>query len=300
MRGGRPAVPARVVALSLLTCGRNVVRGTALLALALTVAACQRTAEAPPAATPSAAATARRAALERGLAALTAVPALGNVGTAWFLQQLQTRSPDERLAALLARSVPALRADPSIRLIDPSAPPALLQADPPRGLLRFANYLLAPVGAPPQRAAEFVAALLAPDEQGYVLTHQLLVLIWAEQFGVAVPPDAPALRAHLLARIAAEQAAARQPCSDLNAERLAVLFTFGEPPAAAAAGWLDALIACQDADGRWVDATPSQLTYDGQTTPAYHEWTHTTGLAVVALGFAPGATRGTRPTIPSP
>ncbi len=99
-------------------------RGAALLSLVLAGAACERAAEAPRAATPSAAATARRTALERGLAALTAAPALGNVGTAWFLQQLQARSPDERLAALLARSLPALRADPSIRLIDPSAPPA--------------------------------------------------------------------------------------------------------------------------------------------------------------------------------
>mgnify|MGYP000113436509 CR=1 FL=1 len=283
-------MPARVGPFSLLRRGRNGVRGTALLALAVAVAACERAAEAPSAATPSAAVMTRRVALERGLVALTAAPALGNVGTAWFLQQLQARSPDARLAALLARSVPALRADPSIRLIDPSAPPAVLQADPPRGLLRFANYLLAPVGAPPQRAAAFVAALLAPDEQGYVLTHQLLVLIWAEQFGVAVPPDAPALRARLLARIAAEQAAARQPCSDLNAERLAVLYTFATPPPAEAAAWLDALVACQQADGRWVDATPSQLTYDGQTVPAYHEWTHTTGLAVVALGFEQATT----------
>ena len=59
--------------------------------------------------------------------------------------------------------------------------------------------------------------------------------------------------------------------SDLYAERAAFLLAFGSPP--------------RDETARWVDDARSLIKYDGRTSPAVHEWTHTSGMAVAALGL---------------
>jgi hypothetical protein len=158
----------------------------------------------------------------------------------------------------------------------------ILPADPGRGLLRFNAYVQAPFGMPRDRAVAFLTAFLAGDEHGYVLTHQILVLLWAESLDFRLPEALHARRGPLMQRLADEQRASPPRFSDLYAERVAILLAFGPPPPLAA-DWLAVIVAAQQADGRWLDDAASTITYDGQSARAVHEWTHTSGLSVVAL-----------------
>lgn len=223
-------------------------------------------------------------ALARGMAALLGTHQLFNVGTVWVAQRLARIDPGPQLSALIERSVAGLQADSTVHLIDPTAPAAALPADPGSGIMRFAHFVQAPIGEPATRAVDFLTQFLSSDETGYVLTHQLLALLWAADQGLALPGTLDAKEPHLLERLEAEQRAL-PAFNDLFAERGAFLLAFGAPPRAEAKGWVDTLVGAQQADGRWVDAARSVVSYDGQSAPAIHEWTHTTGLAVTALWF---------------
>jgi hypothetical protein len=224
-------------------------------------------------------------AMDKGVEALAQAPAMFNVGSVWVTQQLLRRHPDERLHALVERSIASLAGQPGGRLISPSAAPVDLPADPTRGLLRFNNYVLAAAGVPRDRALTFLTDLLATDESGYIQTHQLLALLWAEDQGFDLPATLRARTAALLARIEAEQRTSPPHFNDLYAERVALLLAFGAPPRTDAVRWVDVVVAAQQADGRWVDVEGSTVSYDGQTAPAVHEWTHTSAFSIVALGM---------------
>lgn len=250
---------------------------SAALVLAL-LSACQRLAPDPHAA------TAERS-LSAAVAALSApdAPAM-EPGEAWFVQRLARQRPeDAALRALVARTEERLADHRAARLLHPDAAPIALPENPGRGIMRLATYIFAPLGAPPERAVAFIDAFTATPSSAYVLTHQWLVLAWAEDVGLALPAGVAARRDGLLARIAAEQAADGL-FSDLFAERAAILLAFGEPSAAEAARWVEVIAAAQPADGRWVSAQ-STLSYDGQHGTARHPWVHTTGFVAAAMGF---------------
>ncbi|MEO8601022.1 MAG: hypothetical protein ABI629_00450 [bacterium] len=222
--------------------------------------------------------------LERGVVALAEVPALPNSGAVWTLQHLYPGGPP-RFEALLSRSVAALRGDPTARLIAPQLPAPDLPADPGHGILRLSRYLQGPYGTPPERASAFVRDFLRSDEQGYILTHQLLAVRWAQQFGVLSGVQAASLQAPLVARVLQEQRTAPPQFRDLYAERVALILASVRLPRAEIAPWIDTITAAQQPDGRWVDAQTSPLVYDGQSATAHHDWTHVSAFAVTALAY---------------
>ncbi|MDX2166988.1 MAG: hypothetical protein SF182_07995 [Deltaproteobacteria bacterium] len=220
----------------------------------------------------------------RAVAALAAADAPRmEVGETWFLQQLARRRPDPALDALLERTRRGLAGHRAARLVDPAAPRLELPADAGHGIMRLANYIFAPVGAPPDRAMAFIDDFTAQPLTGYPLTHQLLVLEWADAVGLALPAPVRERRADLLRRIAAEQRA-DPTFSDLFAERAAILLAFTTPAADEAAGWIEVIAAAQPADGRWISGRTS-FAYDGQSATANHPWVHTTGFVAAAAGY---------------
>ncbi len=222
-------------------------------------------------------------AFARGIAALQRGSAL-NIGELWFLQKLCGVHPDEDLGRLVERAVERLASNRAAHLVNPTVPRAALPANPGRGMTRLANYVLAPAGKPESRAIDFIADFVASEETGYVLTHQLLVLEWAQSTGLELPDTVRLRKQELLGRIAREHAAA-PGFSDLFAERATILLAFAPPPPAEAARWIDTILAAQLPDGRWVQSAKSYITYDGQTSVARHPWTHTSGFAAAAIGF---------------
>ncbi|HSP99941.1 MAG TPA: hypothetical protein VL049_22180 [Candidatus Dormibacteraeota bacterium] len=223
-------------------------------------------------------------ALASAVAALRAAdaPAM-EIGEAWFLQQLAAQRPDPDLRALVADTERRLATHRAARLLRPDAAPLPLPEDPGHGIARLANYINAPAGAPPARAAAFIDDFTAAPATGYVLTHQLLVLEWARHVGLALPPAVAQRRAGLQSRIAAEQAADAR-FSDLFAERAAILLAFTTPEPREADRWMDVIAAAAPADGRWL-STRSAIAYDGQQASASHPWVHTTGFVAAASGF---------------
>jgi hypothetical protein len=205
------------------------------------------------------------------------------IGEAWFLQQLAAEREDAALQALVEDTGRRLADHRAARLLRADAPSPALPENPGRGIERLANYVFAPVGTPPERAAAFIDDFTATPGTGYVLTHQLLVLEWARSVGLPLPTPVAARRNDLLARIANEQAA-DAAFSDLFAERAAILLAFSTPAGADADRWMDVIAAAAPADGRWVSAK-SMLSYDGQQAAASHPWLHTTGFVAAASGF---------------
>lgn len=235
---------------------------------------------------PSAAAVCQDAApaFERGRAALVSGGGQPDAGSAWILQQWLRLHPDPGLARVIEQSKARLGSDPAARLLDPALPPIALPARLPSGIQRMAAAVLAPLGTPHERAVGFIRAFVERPERGYVLTHQLLVLLWAPDMGLELPADLRGRRTDLMQRIAAEQAADVRGFSDLASERIALLLCFGTPARRDAARWLQVLLRAQATDGRWHDPRPSSITYDGQSATAMHDWRHTTAMAVVAAG----------------
>lgn len=223
-------------------------------------------------------------ALASAVAALRAgdAPAM-EVGEAWFLQRLAAQRADPELRALVADAERRLGGHRAARILRADAAPAPLPADPGRGIARLATYIFAPAGSPPERAVAFIDDFTRTPASGYVLTHQWMVLEWADSAGLALPAALAARRAGLLERIAAEQAADTR-FSDLFAERATILLASAAPDAREAERWIDVIAAAAPADGRWVSSR-STIAYDGQTASANHPWVHTTGFVAAASGF---------------
>ena len=131
-------------------------------------------------------------------------PMAGRLDAVWHTDLLLEIRPDPQLQYWADVRRRMLSTNKSYRLIEPSAPPHLLPADPGTGVEKFWTYLSAPFGTPESTAVRYVSDYLAHDEDDYILTHQLAVLEWSKQVGLALPDEVLARKPELLARIAAE------------------------------------------------------------------------------------------------
>ena len=131
--------------------------------------------------------------------------------------------------------------------------------------MRLGNSLKAAMGVPEERANAWVASFLEQPSFGYVLTHQLLALKWAEWTGRELPRSLLDLQPVLKERIAVEQAEATL-FSDIYAERVALILMYGSPTEAEAASWVEALIGQQLDNGMW-DSRPASAGARGNRHP---------------------------------
>ncbi|MBU0698800.1 MAG: hypothetical protein KKE59_05170 [Proteobacteria bacterium] len=215
-----------------------------------------------------------------GLAAILREQVL-TVGEIWLLQKMLKSAPNKALQQMVNDRAADLAGHPFERLINPSTPYANLPEDPGCGLTRFYNYILAPFGTPKKRAISFIDDFLSTDESGYVLTHQFIVLEWAEQTCLELPEQLEAKRKKLLDQILWEQLADKS-FSDLYVERVAILLYFGDPDAIAAAQWIKTIVNAQLPDGSWGLYT-EHLSYDGQSITGKPGTSHTIVLALLSL-----------------
>lgn len=222
-------------------------------------------------------------ALYKGIQALSREKEMG-VGEVWFLQQLLRVRNDAVLRERVERAVHEVATAPNALLVNSGARRLPLPDYAGRGIRRLMNSVLAPVGEPIERAQQFIADFVATEEEGYVLSHQLLVLQWARTVGLPVPQEASQHRRRILQRMAAEQAGSSE-FTDLFAERAAVLLLYGSPRREEAERWVDVIVHAQRPEGHWLDPRPSSFTYDGQRAIAVHPAAHTTAGATAALGF---------------
>lgn len=131
--------------------------------------------------------------------------------------------------------------------------------------------------APSERVRKFVDA----THDGYLLTHQFLVIEWAERVGCDVPGEWRRRRAELVDRVVAELRRARG-FSDLFAEQVFVVELAGrsdqvEPE------WIARILNAQDSNGCWTDAEATDIAFGDGTIHSTQSEDHTTSLALYAI-----------------
>lgn len=215
-----------------------------------------------------------------GFTAITRKTVL-SVDEIWVLQEILKFTQDEALQQFVSDKAASLGGNSFLRLIDPDVSRVDLPVDPNSGFTRFYCYVLAPFGRPEKRAISFINDFMATEESGYVLTHQFLVLEWAEQTGLELPKPLRNKRKGLLKRILQEQLA-DDSFSDLYAERAAILLRFKRTKAKDAANWIRTIVSNQLEDGSW-GTFYKELTYDGQSTIAGPTASHTIVLSLLSL-----------------
>jgi len=204
------------------------------------------------------------------------------VDALWAVQEMLKIQPDAEISASLdSWKIYVRENDPFRLLIDKSAPRIVLPEKPGVGSRKFFNFVLAPLGSPPDRARSFISQFLASRETGYFLTHQFLVLEWARQTGLDLPQELLAKRTELLARILDEQLKESR-FSDLYAERAAILLHFSTPSHRDAEKWVRNILESRKPAGGWGEYR-TVVTYDGENYTVNHTADHTRVLALLAL-----------------
>jgi hypothetical protein len=188
-----------------------------------------------------------------------------DAGTIWNLQQVLEMRPDAELSAFVDDAVAKMKGTDYERLINPDAPRTRLPEDPGSGAMLLANSLKAAVGEPESRAIEWLTAFVEQPSFGYVLTHQLLAIKWAEWSGLELPREILDQKPGLLERIAREQSETTV-YSDIYAERVALLLMYGAPSDSDAAGWIGTIVGEQLANGMW-DSRPASAGGEGNRHP---------------------------------
>jgi hypothetical protein len=199
----------------------------------------------------------------------------------WALQEISKLTPDEALQQFINDKAAGLGEDPFLRLIDPNVSRVDLPTDPHSGFTRFYCYVLAPFGKHEERAISYINDFLATEESGYILTHQFIVLEWAEQSGLELPEPLRNKRKGILERILQEQLR-DDSFSDLYAERVAILLHYKKVKVKYATNWIRTIINAQIEDGSW-GVHSDELTYDGQSTIVEPTASHTIALTLLSL-----------------
>ncbi len=215
-----------------------------------------------------------------GLAAITQEP-ISAVGDAWVLREICMLAPDRALQQYLNDSAVNYVDDPFLRLIDPCAPLIELPVDPGTGLNRFYNYMLAPFGTPRERAMAFIHDFMTLNASGYILTHQFLLLQWAEQIGFELPEHLVIMRHERLEQILQEQLR-NDSFSDLYAERVALLLHFGNQNPENATKWVKTIVDAQLQDGSWGSYSET-IAFDDQSVTWEPGVSHISALALLSL-----------------
>ena len=226
-------------------------------------------------------------AFEAGRALTLKEPLDGRIDAVWHTDLLLQIRPDPQLQWWADLRRKRLTQHKTYRLVEPSAPLTPLPEDPGTGMAKWYTYMRAPFGTPASTAIRYIREYLqvdnplAPPESGYILTHQLLVLEWAEMVGVELPPEVLAKKPELLARIT-EEHARDDVFSDLFAERICFLVLYGDPSASELERSVRVILDAQVEPGVW--APPAiTLVYDGESHHTEVEPEHARKMAMVAL-----------------
>lgn len=204
-----------------------------------------------------------------------------SIGEIWALQQILKFSPDKTLRTFVDGQISNSAGNRFERLVNSKASRFRLPDYPGSGFDQLYIYILAAFGTPESRAISFIHDFLSEDEDGYILTHQLLVLEWAKQSGLQIPEELRKKKTYLLDRIYREQRRDRL-FSDLYAERNAILFLFSYPNPKDAGKWVLTTLNAQLPNGGW-GLHSREVSYNGQKTTLSFTARHTLALVLLTL-----------------
>ena len=207
-------------------------------------------------------------------------------GSVWLLQQFLKLRPDPQLQQYAEAWVRRYSRNELAFMIDPNAERMDLPKDPGQGMQKLFFYIKSPFGKPKKRAVKFITSYVSTKESGYVLTHQLMTIVWAKQVGLRLPAKVVDRKHELLKQIAAEQAADNE-FSDLYAERAVILLMYDQPSLSEVVRWVKTILNAQEPDGTWF-AVSYTMEYDNEKItvggPGGFASHHSMVLSMLALG----------------
>ena len=139
----------------------------------------------------------------------------------------------------------------------------------------------APFGKPKKRAISFLKQFVEINANGYILTHQYMVIEWAKQTGVIASNAFESKKSELLEKIYQEQKLDLD-FSDLYAERSAILLNYGNVSKQDARKWLITIINSHQTFGGWGEFTTKE-TFDGQEATIKPSNIHTRVLVLWSM-----------------
>lgn len=205
----------------------------------------------------------------------------------WATIQIQKEKQDSKLEHFVKSQKAQIRNPTYLPEVFPSREKVSLPKSPKPGIRRFLTYLDAPCGQPEKTALSHLNSFIfKKNTTGYILTHQFIVLLLAEQAGLPISQNWRLRKKKILEEVYAEQMRASSvDCIDLYIERVAFLLFFGDQNKIErdhADLWIKTIINMQLQDGSW-PLSKSSLSYEGETTNVSSPRSHTTVLAIMAL-----------------
>ena len=233
-------------------------------------------------------------ALERGAAWLHRPNDSHSTALVWFVTRAAARDRSKSLADLARTMKENAISDPLARLIGKSPTDlSLIGAGTSDTAVAVEPHpidqLVSAVAdcATDADAATRLWSFLDEHHSDYLLTHQVLFSLWAEELGCGLPASARARRDALLSQV--HSALRDNPTySDLFVEQMAVLQLAGRE-AWVESEWIDTLVSHQSRDGSWESPVEhTTLSYKGRTIEQVLDPVHVTTLAISALAHYRG------------
>jgi hypothetical protein len=203
-------------------------------------------------------------------------------GDVFVALQLAELHPNAGLERFIQRGRQLHQDHPSAWYMIPGLPRKRLPETLPRGVSRFILVMDTPHSDPKESATELLAGFLLEDHDGYLLSHQTVVLEAAKAEGMALPDDVVCRGDLFLDRMTREQQRI-SIFSDLYAERAMLVLRYSTPPRTEADPWVKVILEAQRLDGSWRDNATYAISYDGGRVRVQPPVTHTTVLAALAL-----------------
>lgn len=202
----------------------------------------------------------------------------------WVLRQFAAEDVELRL--FIEEMKKGVATPHYVPLVFPDLPRIQLPASPDVGIKRFITYLQAAFGSPEDQAMLYIRDFIAMEESGYILTHQFLCLVWAEQAELPLTNDMLTRKQELWNAVYKEQCSANALDSlDLYMERFAIVLAYGHTQnidQSLVGVWMKTILNLQLEDGSW-PLSKTRISYDGATTLLSSPRSHTTVLAMMAL-----------------
>jgi len=204
----------------------------------------------------------------------------------WVLTQIQNQRHSDAAEQFIESMKEHIKNPSYLPCVFPNHPKVTLPESPQPGIRQFLTYLDTPRGKPEKVALRNLKQFINEDADGYILTHQLIVLLLAEQAELPLSKEIIETKHYLIDKIYREQKNMKtMDCIDLYMERLALVLFFGnrkDIDQQTINAWISTALTAQLPDGSW-PVSKSTISYNGEKISISSPRSHTTALAMMAL-----------------
>lgn len=201
----------------------------------------------------------------------------------WFAQEIQKLRPAPEVAAWIEKQIPLHANDPYFPIIATDQLSSIpITEEVPPGLTAFGFYLLSALAGPDDLAMQHLSDyIFMKDTEGYILTHQVSALAWAQMLGRPVPEAVAQEMPDLLGRVHAEH---REDARfrDLWVERAAFLTLFADVSHEELTSWVETLVEHHLGKGDW-GHSGTVVEFNADRQVAEHPRSHIRGMALIVL-----------------